>query len=79
MFLDTDKAVAQVDGGRVKACGERVQEVRTVIGIEGRAKALRHRDPVVEFEELAALHIARVDAGGLSPNRGNLIANADCV
>ena len=38
MFLDTDKAVAQVDGGRVKACGERVQEVRTVIGKKGAPK-----------------------------------------
>ncbi len=66
-----------MNGAVIEPAGERVQQVGAVKGVIGSAVPLRSLEPVVEFEELAGLHVARVDSGRRGPDGGDLVANAD--
>ena len=62
---------------RIEPACERVQEIGAVKGVIGSAVPRRSLEPIVEFEELTGLHVARVDSGRCGPDSGDFIANAD--
>ena len=66
-----------MNGAVIEPAGERVQQIGAVKGVIGRAVPLRSLEPIVEFEELTGLHVARVDAGRRVRDRGDLVADAD--
>jgi hypothetical protein len=66
-----------MDGAVIEPACERVQQVGAMKGVIGRAVPLRGLEPIVEFEELAGLHVARVDAARQMPDGGDLVADAD--
>ena len=58
------------------AC-ERVQQIGAVKGVIGGSVPRRSLVPIVQFEELTGLHVARVDSGRCVPDSGDLVAHAD--
>src|SRR6185295_5264410 len=48
-----------------------------VKGVIGSSVPRRSLEPVVEFEELTGLHVARVDSRRCGPDSGDAVANAD--
>ena len=63
----------------IESAGERVEQIGAVKAVIGSAVARRGLVPIVEFEELAGLHVARVDAGRCGRDRGDLVAETDCL
>ena len=66
-----------MNGAMIEPAGERVEQVGAVKGVIGSAVPLRGLVPIVEFEELAGLHVARVDSARQMPDGGDFVANAD--
>ena len=66
-----------MDGAMIEPACERVQQVGAVKGVIRSAEPLRSLEPVVEFQELAGLHVAGVDAARQMPDGGDLVADAD--
>jgi hypothetical protein len=62
-LLQSGEAVSQMNGAAIEPARQRVQQVGAVKGVIGSAVARRSLSPIVEFEELTGLHVARVDAG----------------
>src|SRR5262245_8610795 len=61
----------------IESTGERVEQIGAVKAVIGSAVPRPGLVPIVEFEELAGLHVARVDAGRCGPDRGDLVAETD--
>ena len=76
-LLQSGQAVSQMNGAVIEPAGERIQQVGAMKAVIGRAVAHRSLVPVVEFEELAGLHVARVDAGRRVGDSRDLVADAD--
>ena len=76
-LLQSGQAVSQMNGAVIEPACERVQQVGAVKGVIGSAVPRRSLVPIVEFEELAGLHVARVDSGRQVPDGGDLVADAD--
>ena len=72
-----DQAVPEMNGAVIEPACKRVQEIRAVKGAIGRAVPLRRLQPVVEFEKLTGLHVARVDPGRQVSYRGDVVADTD--
>ena len=68
-----------MNGAVVEPACERVQEVGAMEGVIGSTEARRILMPIVEFKELAGLHVARVDSGRRRANSGNFVAEAHCL
>ena len=66
-----------MNGAMIEPACERVQQVGAMKGVIGSAVPLRSLEPIVEFEELAGLHVARVDSGRRGADSGDLVADAD--
>ena len=66
-----------MNGAMIEPACERVQQVGAVKGVIGSAVPLRSLLPIVEFEELTGLHVARVDSGRRVPDSGDFVANTD--
>src|SRR5947209_20157783 len=62
-LLQSCQAMSQMNGAMIEPACERVQEVGAVKGVVGSAVPRCSLVPIVEFEELAGLHVARVDSG----------------
>src|SRR6516162_6961654 len=58
------------------ASASRRSAVKAVIG---RAVSRRSLVPIVEFEELAGLHVTRVDSGRCGRDGGDFAAKIDCL
>src|SRR5260370_17644588 len=69
--------MSRMNGAMIEPGGERVEEVGAVKAVIGSAVPSRSLVPIVEFEELAGLHIARVDSGRCGPDRGDFVAKVD--
>src|SRR5215813_13252888 len=61
----------------IESAGERVEQIGAVKAVIGSAVARRGLVPIVEFEELAGLHVARVDSGRCGRDGGDLVAKTD--
>src|SRR5262249_57337484 len=61
----------------IESAGERVEQIGAVKAVIRSAVPRPGLVPIVEFEELAGLHVARVDAGRCGPDRGDLVAETD--
>ena len=61
----------------IEPAGEGIEQVGAMKRVIRGAVALRGLEPVVEFEKLAGLHVAGVDAGRGVAHRGDLVADAD--
>ena len=68
-----------MNGAVVEPACERVQEVGAMEGVIGSAEPRRILVPIVEFEELAGLHVARVDSRRCGGDGGDRVAKADRV
>jgi len=76
LLLYSCEAVSQMNGAPIEPAGERVQQVGAMKSVIGGAVPLRGYEPIVEFEELTGLHVARVDSRRRGPYRGDFVANA---
>src|ERR1700730_4730570 len=76
-LLQSGQAMSRMNGAVIEPAGERVEEVGAVKAVIGSAVPSRSLVPIVEFEELAGLHIARVDSGRCGPDRGDFVAKVD--
>src|SRR5262249_10994011 len=66
-----------MNGAMIEPACERVEEVGAVKAVIGSVVPCCSLVPIVEFEELAGLHIARVDSGRCGPDRGDFVAKVD--
>ena len=66
-----------MNGAMIEPACERVQQVGAVKGVIGSAVPRRSLVPIVQFEELTGLHVARVDSGRCVRDSGDFVANAD--
>src|SRR6266700_4197304 len=66
-----------MNGAIIEAACERVEEVGAVKGVIGSVVSRGILSPIVEFEELASLHITRVDSGRCRRDGGDLVAKVD--
>src|SRR5262249_43985820 len=66
-----------MNGAMIEPACERVQEVGAVKGVIGSAVPRCSLVPVVEFEELTRLHVARVDSGRRRRDSGDFAAKTD--
>ena len=66
-----------MDARGIEPARQRVQEIGAMERVVRRAKARRGGPAVVEFEELAGLHVARVGAGRGVADGGDLVAEPD--
>src|SRR5262249_8563008 len=76
-LLEPGEAVPEMNGAMIEPACERVEQVGAVKGVIGGAVSRGILSPIVEFEKLAGLHVARVDAGRCRRNSGDLIAETD--
>src|SRR5262245_26010424 len=63
----------------IESAGERVEQIGAVKAVIRSAVARCGLVPIVEFKELAGLHVARVDAGRCGRDGGDLVAETDCL
>src|SRR5262249_61882564 len=66
-----------MNGAMIEPACERVQEVGAMKGVIGSAVPRCSLVPIVEFEELAGLHVARVDSRRCGCDSGDLVAEID--
>src|SRR5262245_11699591 len=76
-LLQSCEAVSQMNGAAIEPAREGVEQVGAVKGVIGSAVARRSLAPIVEFEELTGLHVARIDAGRRVGDGGDLVAEID--
>src|SRR5215831_13292929 len=69
--------MSQMNGAVIEPACEHVQEVGAVKGVIGSAVPRCSLVPVVEFEELTRLHVARVDSGRRRRDSGDFAAKTD--
>ena len=69
--------MVEMDQAAIQSARQNIQQVGAVKRIIRRAVTLRGFQPVVEFEKLAGLHVARVNARGTRAHGGDLFAQAD--
>src|SRR5262245_53851529 len=69
--------MAQMNSAVIESVCQRIQQVGAVKGVVRGPVSRRRFLPIVEFEELAGLQVARVDSGRRGADRGDLVANPD--
>src|SRR5262249_16347107 len=74
MLLYSHKTMPEMNGAIIEPACQCVQEVGAVKGVVGSAVPRRGLVPIVELEEFAGLHIARVDSGGCGPDSRDFAA-----
>ena len=76
-LLNADEAMVEMDQAAIQSARQYIQQIGAVKRVIRRAVTLRGFQPVVEFEKLAGLHVARVNARGARAHGGDLFAQAD--
>ena len=79
MLLDACQAMSQMNGAVIEPACECVQEVGAVKSVIGSAVTFCCLVSIVELEERAGLHVARVDPARSVRDRGHFVANTDAL
>ena len=66
-----------MNSDRLEPARQCVQQVGAVKAVVGGAVAFRELEPIVEFEEPAGQHVARIDARRQVPDSSDPVADAD--